>query len=130
VSIPRFGVLKRKAAEQMDEGLRVATEAVCLAGEAVKADEGLLVVLRRDGFFNLVGLLESPRKIEGEGDSEELFGREGRLLIKEDIRRHGGADEATEAVENIDRRGVDFGSRGLREETLDDGFGFFFETDI
>jgi hypothetical protein len=114
----------------MDEGLRVATEAVRLAGEAVKANERLLVVLRRDGFFDLVGLLEPSRKIEREGDSEEFFGREGTLLVEEDIRRHRSTYEATEAVENIDRCGVDFGSGSLREETLDDGFGFFFETDI
>jgi hypothetical protein len=114
----------------MEEGLSVATEAVRLAGEAVEADEGLLVVLRSDGFFDLVGLLETSGKIESKRDSEKLFGMEGLFLIEEDIRRHRGADEATEAVENKNGRRVDFGRRGLREETLDNGFGLFFEADI
>jgi hypothetical protein len=51
-------------------------------------------------------------------------------LIEEDIRRYRSADEATEAVENKNGRRVDFGSGGLREESLDDGFGLFFEADI
>ena len=114
----------------MEEGLSVATEAVRLACEAVKADEGLLVVLRSDGFFDLVGLLEASGKIESERDSEKLFRRKGLFLIEEDICRYRGADESAEAVENKNGRRVDFRRRGLREETLDDGFGLFFEADI
>jgi hypothetical protein len=114
----------------MDEGLGVATEAIRLAGEAVKAHEGLLVVFRRDRFFDVVGLLEPSGKIERQGDSEEFFGRENALLVEEDIRRHRSSDEATEAVENINRGRVDFGSGGMREETLDDVLGLLLEADI
>lgn len=130
MGIPRFGVLKREAAEHMDEGLGVATEAVRLAGEAVEAHEGLLIVFRRNGFFDVVGLLEPSGKIISKGNSEELFSRKDALLIEENIRRHRSADEATEAVENINRRRVDFGSGRLRKKTLDDGFGLLLEADI
>ena len=88
MGIPRFGVLKREAAEHMDEGLGVATEAVRFASEAVEADEGLLVVFRRDRFFVIVGLLEPSGKIISKGDPEEFFCREDTLLVEEDIRRH------------------------------------------
>ena len=108
----------------------MATEAVRFASEAVMTNEGLLVVLRRNGFFDLVGLLESSGKIEREGDSEEFFGREDALSVEEEIRRHGSADEATEAVENINRGRVDFGSGSLHEKTLDDSLGLLLETDI
>jgi hypothetical protein len=74
--------------------------------------------------------LEASGKIERERDSEKLFGMKGLFLVEEDIRRYRGADEATEAVENKNGRRVDFGSRGVREETLDNGFGFFFEADV
>ena len=51
-------------------------------------------------------------------------------MVEQNISRDGSADEAAEAVENKNRRRVDFGSGGLREETLDNGFGLFFEADI
>ena len=114
----------------MDEGLSVTTEAVRLAGETIEADEGLLVVLRGDGFFDLVSLLEASGKIESQRDSEKLFGRKGLFLVEKNIRRYRGADEATEAVKNKNGRRVDFGSGGVREETLDNGFGLFFEADV
>ena len=114
----------------MDERLGMATETVRFASEAVKAHKGLLVVFRRNGFFDVVGLLETSGKIEREGDSEKLFGRKDTLLVEEDIRRHRSADEATEAVENINRRRVDFGRGGLHEKALDDDFGLLLEADI
>jgi hypothetical protein len=60
----------------MDEGLGVATEAIGLAGEAIKAHEGLLVIFRSDRFFDFVSLLETAGKIESEGDAEEFLCRQ------------------------------------------------------
>ena len=130
VGIADLGILKREATEHVNEGLGVATQAVRLARQTVEAHEGLLVVLRGDGFFNVVGLLEASGKIEREGDSEKLLGREGLFLVEQNIRRHRCADEAAEAVENVNGGRVDFSGGGLREEALNDGFGFFFEADI
>lgn len=39
MGIPRVGILKREAAEQVHESLGVATKAVGFASEAVEADE-------------------------------------------------------------------------------------------
>jgi len=130
MGIPRLGVLERKTAQHVDEGLCVAAEAVGLAGEAIKTDEGLLVGSRGYGFLDLVSLLETSGKIKGEGDSEEFLGREDALLLEEDIRRDRGANETPEAVENKDRRRVDFGRGGLGEQALNDRFGLFLKADI
>ena len=128
--IPCLGILEREATEHVDEGLGVTTQAIGFAGQAVEANERLIVVFRSDGFLDIVGLLEASGKIEGEGDSEKLFRREGLFLVEQNVSRDGSADEAAEAVENKNRRRVDFGCGALREESLDNGFGLFFEADI
>ena len=130
MGIPRFGILEREAAEHVDEGLGVTTQTIGPAGETVEANERLLVILRRDGFFDVVGLLEASGKIESEGDPEKIFGRERIFLVEQNIGRDGSADEAAEAIEDINRGRVDFGSGGMREETLDDGFGLLLEADV
>ena len=123
--IPCLGILEREATEHVDERLGVTAQAIRFAGQAVEADEGLLVVFRGDGFFDVVGLLEASGKIESERDSEKLIGRERLFLVEQNISRDGSADEAAKAVENKNRRRVDFGSGSVREESLDNGFGLF-----